>query len=261
MIHKSNFPILNFDTNKKAKLTNQMLEGWEHLGIKYGVICFEMDVREELVKHYPSKVIGVAKACGVTPLNIYLVDFNGVQIILHQGITGGPLAATVMEDLVTFGCKKVIAMGSCGVLNQEIARGHLIVPNSAVRAEGTSYHYLKPGKYIDCPATVLNKMCKYLQSQNVPFVCGRTWTTDAIYRETQDLIDMRKAQGCVCVEMENATLAAVAEFYGVKFGQILYGADCLEGDLWDKRAWADEDIKMKTKYKLLKLAMEMVTKI
>lgn len=261
MINKSDFPILNFDDNKTAKLTCKMLEGWENLGIKYGVICFELDAREELVTKYPSRVIGVIKGCGLTGLNIYAVNFNGTEIILHQGLIGGPMAATVMEDLVSFGCENIIAVGSAGVLNQEIARGHLIVPTSAVRQEGASYHYVTPSKYIEHSPDVVNKMCEYMKEKNIPFVCGRTWTTDAIFRETQDLIDLRKSEDCVCVEMENATFGAVAQFYGVKFGQILYGADCLDGSLWDRREWATEDIKRKTKYELLKLAMEMVTKI
>lgn len=261
MIYNSEYPILNFDDNKKAKLTAQMLEGWENLHIKYGVVCFEIDAREAFAKAFPSRVIGTIKACGVTPLNLYVVNYNGTEIILHQGIMGAPMAATVMEDLVALGCEKVVAMGSAGVLNQEIARGHLIVPTSAVRQEGTSYHYVAPGKYIEHDKDVVDKMCKYLDSQKIPFVRGRTWTTDAIYRETEDLIKMRKDEGCLCVEMENATFGAVAQFYNIKFGQLLYGADCLDGALWCMREWASDDVKQQRKFEILKLAMDLVKQI
>ncbi len=261
MLYKSRFPILNFDDNKTAKFTNQMLEGWKPQGIEYGVLCFDMEVREMLAQTYPSRVIGIIKGSGITPLNIYAVNFNGTDIILHQGVVGAPLAAAAMEDLVTFGCKKVIAVGSAGVLKPEIARGHLIVPTSAVRQEGTSYHYVAPSKYIKHSPEVIKKMCDYLKVKKLPFVCGKTWTTDAIFRETQDLINQREKEGCVCVEMENATLGAVAQFYNIKFGQILYGGDCLAGDMWDRRAWANADIKRRSQYELLKLAMELVTKI
>lgn len=261
MIRKSKFPILNFDDNKKSKLTVQKLDGKEKLDIDYGVICFDMEAREKFAQEYPSKIIGQSKGCGIPPLNIYAVNFNGTNIILHQGIVGAPLAAAVMEDLAAFGCKKVIAVGSAGVLKPEIARGHLIIPTSAVRQEGASYHYVAPSKYINCPQTVIKNMCKCLKEKGLPFVCGKTWTTDAIFRETKDLIDLRTKENCLCVEMENAALGAVAQFYNIKFGQILYGADCLSGDMWDKRDWANEDIKQRTKFELLKLAMEMVTKI
>ena len=261
MIRKSKFPILNFDNNKKAKLTVQQLDGKESQGIDYGVICFDMKTRERLANEYPSRIIGTLKGSGIQPLNIYVVNFNGVEIILHQGVVSAPLAAAVMEDLAAFGCKKVIAVGSAGVLKPEIARGHLIIPTRAVRQEGTSYHYVAPSKYINCPQTVIKNMCKCLKEKGLPFVCGKTWTTDAIFRETKDLIDLRTKENCLCVEMENAALGAVAQFYNIKFGQILYGGDSLCGDIWDRRDWANEDIKQRTKFELLRLAMEMVTRI
>ncbi len=261
MIRKSKFPILNFDDNKKSKLTVQKLDGKEKLDIDYGVICFDMKTRERFAKDYPSRIINTFKGSGIAPLNIYVVNFNGIEIILHQGVVGAALSAAVMEDLAAFGCKKVIAVGSAGVLKPEITRGHLIIPTSAVRQEGASYHYVAPSKYIKYSPKIIDKMCKCLKEKNLPFVCGKTWTTDGVFRETQDLIDLRGKEGCVCVEMENAALGAVAQFYNIKFGQILYGADCLSGDIWDKRDWANEDIKQRTKFALLKLAMEMVTKI
>lgn len=261
MIRKSKFPILNFDDNKKAKLTVQKTDGKEKLGIDYGVICFAREPYERLAKEYPSRIINIFEGCCIAPLNIYVVNFNGTEIILHPGVVSAPLAAAVMEALATFGCKKVIAVGSAGVLKSEIAPGHLIIPTSAVRQEGTSYHYVKPSKYIKYSPNIIKKMCAYLKEKNLPFICGKTWTTDALFRETQDLVKLREKEGCVCVEMENAALGAVAQFHNIKFGQILYGADCLSGDMWDRRAWADKDIKQRVRFELLKLAMEMVTKI
>ena len=261
MIRKSKFPILNFDSNKNSKITNKTLEGYEYQGIKYGVICFDTETLEEFSKAYPSRIIGTIRASGVIPANIYVVNFNGTEIILHQGVIGSPMAAAAMENLAKFGCQKVIAVGSAGVLKPEITHGHLIIPTSAVRQEGTSYHYVAPSKYIKYAPEVIKKMCAHLTEKNIPFVCGKTWTTDAIFRETQALIDLRTMEGCVCIEMENAAFGAVAQFYNIKFGQILYGADCPSGELWDRRGWANEDIKQKTKFEILKLAMEMVTKI
>ena len=261
MINKNDIAILNFDDDRKAKLTNQQLEGYENLGIKYGVICFETGPIEDIVLAFPSRIIGVVKKAGLPRLNIYAVKFNGTEIILHPGVVGAPLAACFMENLVSFGCKNIIAMGCAGVLNQKIARGHLIIPNSAIRQEGTSYHYVAPGKYIEYSPKIINKMTDFLTKKRIPFVCGRTWTTDALFRETKDLIAMRKKEGCVCVEMENSALGAVAQFYGLKFGQILYGADCLEGSCWALRKWESDEIKQKSTFEILKLAMELVTKI
>ena len=76
-----------------------------------------------------------------------------------------------------------------------------------------------------------------LVEHGIPFITGRTWTTDAFYRETPGKIAARRQEGCVTVEMEAAALAAVAAFRGVPLAQILYGGDDLSGETWDRRSW------------------------
>ena len=66
---------------------------------------------------------------------------------------------------------------------------------------------------------------------------GKTWTTDAPYRETVQKIAQRRAEGCLTVEMEAAGLLAVAQFRQVILGQVVYGGDDLSGSEWDHRAW------------------------
>jgi uridine phosphorylase len=46
------------------------------------------------------------------------------------------------------GCAKFVACGGAGVLDREIQPGHPVVPTAAVRDEGTSYHYLPPGREV-----------------------------------------------------------------------------------------------------------------
>jgi len=70
---------------------------------------------------------------------------------------------------------------------------------------------------------------------------GKTWTTDAPYRETLAKVQRRKSEGCVVVEMESAAFFALAQFRGVTFAQILYGGDDVSGDHeWDNRAWQSQ---------------------
>ena len=41
-----------------------------------------------------------------------------------------------------------IFFGSCGVLDERLTEGHIIVPTEAYRDEGTSYHYMPAGDYV-----------------------------------------------------------------------------------------------------------------
>jgi len=72
---------------------------------------------------------------------------------------------------------------------------------------------------------------------NITHLVGKTWTTDAPFRETPDRIAKRKEEGCLAVEMESAGMMAVAQFRGVTLGQILYGGDDLTCVEWDERLW------------------------
>jgi uridine phosphorylase len=123
------------------------------------------------------------------------------------------------------------------VLEKNLAVGNLIVVESALRDEGVSYHYAPPSREIESDPSVVQVIVDELEEKGIPFIRGKTWTTDAPYRETQHMIDARKAEGCLTVEMEAASLMAVAQFRSVTLGQILYAGDDLSGEEWDRRGW------------------------
>lgn len=78
-------------------------------------------------------------------------------------------------------------------------------------------------------------LCAVLDERSVPYAVGKTWTTDARYRETQAKVAARRAEGCITVEMETAAFLAVARHRGVTFGQYLYAGDDVSGETWDHR--------------------------
>jgi len=92
-----------------------------------------------------------------------------------------------------------------------------------------------------------------LELHNVDYVTGKTWTTDAIYRETKTKIERRRAEGCLTAEMEAASFFAVAQFRNVAFAQMLYGGDDVSGENWDSRDWQS---KATVREKLFWLAAE-----
>ena len=108
-------------------------------------------------------------------------------------------------------------------------------PTAAVRDEGLSYHYLPPAEEIALDPACVAACRDALDSLGFPFVEGKTWTTDAFFRETRGKVQRRKEQGCLCVEMECASLAAVARFREVPFAQFFWSADNLDAEEWDAR--------------------------
>ncbi|NLN46289.1 MAG: nucleoside phosphorylase [Clostridiaceae bacterium] len=161
---------------------------------------------------------------------------DGRLTVVHAHV-GGPQAAAMLEELAALGCRTFLACGGAGGLRRDIAVGHLVVPTSAVRDEGTSYHYLPPAREVELDPEVVRTICNSLAEAGVPYLAGKTWTTDAFFRETPAKVERRRSEGCLTVEMECASFAAAAVFRGLRFGQILYGGDDLSGLVWDSRGW------------------------
>lgn len=234
---KNEFPILEFDHTINAviepKKIIQRIDIPEHV-----VICFFNDVIERLKYDGKLKLITNLKSeMGLHPIYELQVDNKRVALF-HPGI-GAPFSVGMMEEVIALGGEKFIACGGAGVLDRAIAVGHIIVPVSAIRDEGTSYHYLPPSREVQANIKAIEAIEKVLQKHKCKYLMAKTWTTDAFYRETINKINLRKAEGCLTVEMECSAFCAVAEFRDVIFGQILYGGDDVSCEEWDSRCWND----------------------
>ncbi len=128
----------------------------------------------------------------------------------------------------------------CRVLQKEYCRA-VSIPESAVRDEGVSYHYIEPSREIECNPYVVSIMENYMKRNKIPYINAKTWTTEAFYRETDAKIDLRVSEGCVTVEMEAAAFFAVSKFRNVLLGQILFCGDDLSGIEWDSRSWCSRE--------------------
>lgn len=200
---------------------------------------FSYKIVDEYVRKLNAVQIGHHKSCmGVQP--IWKCKWpDGTEFALTMMLVGGPCAASIIEETIPMGVKRFVMLGSCGALDHGITAGHILVPHSAVRDEGTSYHYLPAAEEVSLDPRCVDAVCKAFDSLNAPYACVKTWTTDAFYRETRGKVEKRLMQGCSVVEMECASMAAVAKFRGVDFAQFLWAADSLSGEVWDQRNLSD----------------------
>ena len=230
------YPILEFDHERDAIIDPASLYKPHPEMPEHGVVTFFQDVLDGLVAQgFATEIVSLRSEMGSHP--VYVHEEQGRRVALFHPGVGAPLAAGLLEEVIALGCRKLIACGGAGVLDREIATGHLVVPTSAVRDEGTSYHYLPPSREVAPSAVAVAAIEGVLRRRGVPYVTAKTWTTDAVYRETRSRMALRREEGCVTVEMEAAALFAVAQFRGIDLAQILYGGDNLDADEWDNRGW------------------------
>ncbi len=229
------FPLLEYDPDRQALLEPANIV--KHRDVpEHCVICFFREVIEEVISEQHAKVIADNRwEDGSHP--VYEILHNDQRLAFYHPGIGAPMAAGMLEEVIALGCRKFIACGGCGTLVSELSVGHLIVVTGALRDEGVSYHYVPPTREISANEGGVNALVKTLARTEVPYILGKTWTTDAPYRETPAKISRRRAEGCICVEMEAAAMMAVAQFRQVVFGQVLYAGDDLSSSEWDNRKW------------------------
>ncbi len=219
------------------------------------VMTFQDKTFQALENVCPTEVITTLREGRDVP--VHKLRWNGRDIGIFQTLVGGAGTAGLLEEALVMGAKKVLLYGSCGVLDLALAAGHFILPTQAYRDEGTSYHYLPVGDYVDVPTA--RRLGEIFDELRLPYVEGRVWTTDAIYRETRGNMEKRKADGCIAVDMECASAMAVAQFRGASVYQFLYAEDSLDGDAWDPRTMGDVPASDYEKY--LRVALEVASRL
>jgi uridine phosphorylase len=246
-------PILEFDPSPTAVIEpGHVVERLDHAP-EHAVLCLFGEVIEGLQRDGAEVLWELEAAHGVHP--VYGVEVDGRRVaVFHPGV-GAPLAGAFFEEAIEAGCRKFVGIGMAGGLVPAVTIGHVTVPTSAVRDEGTSYHYLPASREVEPSAAVVAALEAVLARHEVPFVAGTTWTTDAPYRETRGKVERRVAEGCISVEMEAAALFAIARFRGVLIGMMFMTSDSLAGDEWDGSGFGEH---LDTRDLLLRLACEAV---
>lgn len=183
---------------------------------------------------------------------VYEYETDGENILVTLSNVGAPAAAAHFEALIAIGCTDFVCVGSSGGLVPELPPGTIVVPDAAIRDEGVSYHY-SPASLMAHPTPRMQTVVHdaYAAAGN-QVTTGIAWTTDAFYRETSAKVAKRVEQGAIAVDMEAASLAAIAQFRNVRIGHALYLADTLHSDRWDGTELVDRDTAFR--YELLMTA-------
>ena len=221
------------------------------------VMCFFQEAITSLRAEFNAEQIGqTSSEVGINP--IYRFMFNDKPVaVVHAGV-GAPLSGSILEEVIAKGGRKFIACGGAGVLDSTIDVGHVVIPQSAIRDEGTSYHYLPASREATAHPQAVDACKATLDDAGVPYIVGKTWTTDGIYRETPKKIKQRRDEGALVVEMEASAFFAIAQFREVIFGQFLYGGDDVGAEVWSHRDW---DLQHSLRERLLQLALDAVTRL
>lgn len=222
--------IHSFDPNLGAIITPQDIYEKSDITLDACIINFSYKIMDALLEQDLIELVDEQLRSVSCSFPLYRVKGTNIGII--KTTVGAPIASVLIQEInYTTSCKKFVLFGSCGGLDSTIPPSKLIVPSAAYRDEGTSYHYLPPADYVQIDG--YSKVAKIFEELGVDHIVGKTWTTDGIYRETARNMAARRAEGCICVEMEIAACQAVASFVGAEFYPFTYRADNLDSTNWE----------------------------
>ena len=161
---------------------------------------------------------------------------DDMKVTFYLSEIGSAMAATDVIEINWKTCaNRFILSGSAGALVKEATAGKYIIPTSAYRDEGMSYHYAPPSDYISIAKA--DYLAEFFSKNHLPFVKGKVWTTDALYMETRELVRQRKADGCIAVEMELAGVQAVCNYLGLELYDFL-----VTGDIVDQQVYSPDGL-------------------
>lgn len=186
---------------------------------------------------------------------IYAID----DILFVVPFVGGPCASGSMEEIAVWGVKNFIACGSAGLIDESFDASKLFLVTSAIRDEGTSYHYAPEDVKATPSKELTDAIEQVFKEKGVKYGKGVTWTIDAFYREVPSLIKKRISEGAVAVEMESSAWCICAKCIGVNFGQILFFSDAVNNQNWAQKG--DTAHRLNVKEELTLLSYEVAKRL
>ncbi|HUA69587.1 MAG TPA: hypothetical protein VMA96_00845 [Solirubrobacteraceae bacterium] len=154
---------------------------------------------------------------------------DGEPLTIQSTGMGGPSAAIVIHELIDLGVRRLLRVGTCGALAPDLRLGDLVVVTEAVAADGTS-QALGASRRVPASPNLLEAVVAGARppfpEQGHAIHEGVIVTSDVFY-DDRGLEPDWAAEGALAVEMEAATLFALAAARGVQAAALLVVSDII----------------------------------
>jgi DeoD family purine-nucleoside phosphorylase len=155
---------------------------------------------------------------------------DGRPVTIQSTGMGGPSAAIVVHELIDLGARRLLRVGTCGALAEGLALGDLVIATESIAVDGTS-RALGAGARVAASPDLLTVVTATADPPfpdegpvTHPVHAGPIVTTDLFY-DDRELEREWSAAGALAVEMEAATLFALAAARGVEAAALLVVSD------------------------------------
>ena len=151
------------------------------------------------------------------------VAADGDPLTIQSTGMGGPSAAIVISELADLGAERLMRVGTCGALEPGLALGELLIVTEAVPDDGTS-RALEASRPLLADRDLTRALSR-AGGDATP--TGAVVSTDLFYDSPAGAERQWLDAGARAVEMETATLFALARRRGLQAASLLLVTDLL----------------------------------
>ena len=214
----------------------------------------EGDVHETaIIPGDPGRVDRIADLCDDSEVvaenreyKVVNASYEGDPLTICSTGIGCPSAAIAVEELARAGVERFVRCGTCGALQEGMEIGDMVVATGAAKEEGTSKRY-ESAVYPAVPDyDVLSALVDAAEDNDEEVHVGPIVSDDAFYNESDEFVDDWEAANLLAIEMEAATVFALARRKGLEAGAICtVDGNLVEGT--QKGADSDDELPEKAK--------------
>lgn len=149
-------------------------------------------------------------------------EYKGMRVIGISTGMGGSSVAIAIEELKNIGVNTMMRIGSAGAMQKNINLGDLIIPEAAVRDEGTSKNYIDSIYPAAADYKLLNYCVEVSKEMNYPHHVGVILSHESFYydEDEQDSLKWSK-KGVLGSDFETAALFTVGRLRNIHCASIL----------------------------------------
>ncbi len=151
------------------------------------------------------------------------VATDGEPLTIQATGMGGPSAAIVVEELIALGARRLVRIGTCGALVDDLELGDLVAAESVLPTDGASSALGANGDLRSDPELLDRLVAAGARPATVV-------TSDLFYDPRDGQAAAWAARGASVVEMEAATILTVAARRGVPAACVLAVSDVPAAD-------------------------------
>jgi uridine phosphorylase len=188
---------------------------------KYAIVPGPRDRLDVLMKKLENPV----RNFSFMEYTMYTGTYEGIKLTAMNGGRFSSDTSITAEVMCNAKIANIIRIGTCGALDENIKVGDLVVVDKVIRGDGVTPYYVDQDFQTCADPGLTEIMLEAAKATGATVHKGCVWTTDALLRETREIVEAKRKEGAIAVDMVSSALLTIAQLYNIKAGSILAVSD------------------------------------